>query len=78
MELNDRVCVTLAACGAQILNEKNHRLQKISPHLPWKTDYKEGDDYSDQLWSLLADFQGQYCCGERPPFYNIRGCEDEF
>jgi len=74
MDLNDTVTVTLTAKGAEILNKENEEIAKRVPSYNWKTDYKDGDEYRTQLWSLFGHFGaycyagGQHCFNDLQPY----------
>ena len=45
MELNDTVIVTLTKRGAEILNRKAMRLNRVFKIMLNRDNYKDGDDY---------------------------------
>lgn len=61
MELQDRVTVTLTEHGAKILNkinnEFNDRCKKVKP---FKTDYKEGDLFTSELYDIINTFKDHF------------------
>lgn len=71
MELSDTVLIKLTAFGADILNDINAQMQRHCPDLNWKTDYKAGDYYKTELWSLFNDFGENCCAGSEIVFTNL-------
>lgn len=56
IDLNDTVSVELSEWGATYLNAMNTFNKMISPietYPLYKTNYKAGDIYKDQLWQLI-------------------------
>lgn len=72
MELNNIVTVTLTKRGADILNRKAMRLNRVFKIMLNREDYKEGDDYTGSLWMMFECF-GQAClAGSEAVFTNLR------
>lgn len=67
MKYNDFASVTLTKLGADVLNEDNKRFNIIFKRGE-KTDYKEGDIYSNILWVILEVFSEYYENKDYPPF----------
>ena len=57
IDLNDTVSVELTEWGATYLNAMNTFKNIINPHCHYKTDYKAGDVYKNQLWQLILEFK---------------------
>jgi hypothetical protein len=58
IDLNDTVSVILTKWGATYLNARNmYKNETDTGTLIYKTDYKEGDVYKEQLWKLILDFK---------------------
>lgn len=57
IDLNDTVSVELTEWGATYLNVMNTFKNIINPHCHYKTDYKAGDVYKNQLWQLILEFK---------------------
>lgn len=72
MELQDRVTVTLTEHGAKILNkinkEFNDRCKKVKP---FKTDHKEGDLLTSELYDIINTFKDHFNPGSYVCFTNI-------
>ena len=70
--VNDYVKVELTELGANILNKHNARsnenMAAIGIDLVSKTDYKAGDWYKDQFWSILRLFGDYFILGSEAPF----------
>ena len=71
MELNDTVRVKLTAAGAEIINEEHKTYNSMFSSHHWKDDYKEGDEYSDQLWSLFQIYGKAMSHGSPTYFTNL-------
>ena len=71
MELNDNIQVVLTEFGATFLNTENKKMTKLAPSRNWKTDYKEGDIYTTQLWGLFVIFRDACSLGVKLPFTNL-------
>ena len=72
MELNDTVIVTLTKRGAEILNRKAMRLNRVFKIMLNRDDYKDGDDYKGSLWMIFEEF-GKHCsAGSEAVFTNLR------
>lgn len=58
IDLNDTVTVELTEWGAVYLNALNTYKSEITTGKPiYKTDYKKGDIYRNQLYQLIMDFK---------------------
>ena len=72
--VNDYVKVELTELGANILNKHNARsnenMAAIGIDLVSKTDYKAGDWYKDQFWSILRLFGEHFILWSEAPFVN--------
>lgn len=72
--VNDYVKVELTELGANVLNKHNARsnesMAAIGIDLVSKTDYKAGDWYKDQFWSILRLFGEHFILGSEAPFVN--------
>lgn len=73
MELQDRVTVTLTEHGARKLNEYNKKFNDRIPSAkkPFKTDYKEGDLLTSDLYDIINRFDGEFFIGCNVCFKNI-------
>lgn len=71
MELNDIVQVKLTERGAKIINEQNASLKLTNPSLSFKTDYKKGDIYRNELWEVFRNFGNSCYMGVELPFVNL-------
>lgn len=61
--INNRVEFVLTERGASILNKRAEKLKERFPrHTEHNTDYKEGDIYRNQLWTVMQIFGGS-CIG---------------
>lgn len=57
--MNKTVAVTLTQHGAEILNKSRAATKEGLPEAAqewFKSDYKAGEEYRAQLWSLMQDF----------------------
>lgn len=78
VNLNDSVEVVLTKSGAECLNKcnehKNKPLKLYWCKIPpiYKTDYKEGDVYVDQLWMIIQIFAKEVGLGFDMPFSGIK------
>lgn len=71
IDLNETVTVELTEWGAVYLNALNTYRRKIAIGKPvYKTDYKEGDIYRNQLYQLIMDFKDAIK-SERPKPFNM-------
>jgi len=68
INLNQIATVVLTKEGADRLNEINLRYLNPALFHSLKTDYKEGDIYKAQLWSLFQDFGSMISLGSKVPF----------
>lgn len=70
--VNDYVKVELTQLGADILNRHNARSNEsmtfVGIDLALKVDYKAGDWYKDQFWSILRLFGDYFILGSEAPF----------
>lgn len=58
IDLNDTVNVELTEWGATYLNGMNTFKEMITQQkCHYKTDYKAGDVYKNQLWQLILEFK---------------------
>lgn len=58
IDLNDTVSVELTEWGATYLNATNAFKKITTPQkCHYKTDYKAGDVYKNQLWQLILEFK---------------------
>lgn len=58
IDLNDTVSVELTEWGATYLNATNAFKKIATPQkCHYKTDYKAGDVYKNQLWQLILEFK---------------------
>lgn len=58
IDLNDTVSVELTEWGATYLNETNiFKEITTTQKFHYKTDYKAGDVYKNQLWELILEFK---------------------
>ena len=74
--MNDKVAIVLTANGAKILNahhvKANEVLSKHKIVETYATDYKEGDVFEGQMWSIFECFTGCYWhLGADAPFTRI-------
>lgn len=75
IDLNDTVTVELSEWGATYLNAMNTFNKMISPtecHSLYKTNYKAGDIYKDQLWQLILDFKDGVRIDKEKPFNKLK------
>lgn len=71
IDLNDTVTVELTEWGAIYLNALNTYRRKIATGRQfYRTDYKEGDIYRNQLYQLIMDFKDAIK-SERPKPFNM-------
>ena len=71
IDLNDTVTVELTEWGAVYLNALNTYRSKIATGRQfYRTDYKEGDIYRNQLYQLIMDFKDAIK-SERPKPFNM-------
>lgn len=70
--INDYCSFILTGTGAAILNEHNHQsnlnLEKFGIILKSRTDYKAGDTFKDQFWSVMRLFGPELGLGKEAPF----------
>lgn len=75
IDLNDTVSVELSEWGATYINAINTFNQMIFPtetHPLYKTNYKAGDIYKDQLWQLILDFKDGVRIDKEKPFNKLK------
>lgn len=75
IDLNDTVSVELSEWGATYLNAMNTFKKITSPkecQLLYKTNYKAGDIYKDQLWQLILDFKDGIRYDKEKPFNKLK------
>lgn len=75
IDLNDTVTVELSEWGATYLNAMNTFNKMISPieaHPFYKTNYKAGDIYKDQLGYLILDFKDGVRIDKEKPFNKLK------
>ncbi len=73
IDLNDTVTVELTEWGAVYLNALNTYKSEIDTGNPvYKTDYKEGDIYRDQLYQLIAEFKDGIRLDKPKPFNKLK------
>jgi hypothetical protein len=71
IDLNDTVTVELTEWGAVYLNALNTYKSEIATgNQVYKTDYKKGDIYRNQLYQLIMDFKDGIKF-ERPKPFNM-------
>ena len=71
---NDKVCVLLTITGANILNCLNKKANTgflLRSSVRFRTDYKEGEIYSDKLWHLMKVFGDKCDLGLEVPFIDL-------
>lgn len=68
VNINARVTVKLTERGAKLVNSRNAEFNKTLRTSQCKTDYKAGDEYHSQLWSLMAEFGVAISMGSEVPF----------
>ena len=72
MELQDRVTVVLTQYGANVLNQKNKEFNDMCPKIkPLKTNYKEGDLFTSNLYDIINSFKEEFGVGCHVCFKNI-------
>ena len=69
--INDYCSVILTGTGAAVLNrnnaDSNARFAHLGIQLTCKTDYKKGDTFKDQFWSMFQLFGAHMqLCMEAP------------
>lgn len=74
IKFNDFASVTLTELGAGVLNDENKRFNETFQK-ELKTDYKEGDVYSNILWLILSIFAEYYEGKEHTPFTSLKKME---
>lgn len=73
IDLNDTVTVELTEWGAVYLNALNTYKSEITTGKPiYKTDYKEGDIYRNQLYQLIAEFKDGIRFDKPKPFNKLK------
>ena len=71
LDFNDTVTCILTKDGAELVNKHQRDLQNIHPHGEYKTDYKEGDEYSGQFW-VIVSLLPVFCLGQDVYIKNIK------
>lgn len=73
IDLNDTVTVELTEWGAVYLNALNTYKSEIATGRSfYRTDYKEGDIYRNQLYQLLMDFKDGIKFERPKPFNKLK------
>lgn len=73
IDLNDTVTVELTEWGAVYLNALNTYKSEIATGKPvYKTDYKKGDIYRNQLYQLIMDFKDGIKFERPKPFNKLK------
>ena len=73
INLNDSCFVVLTNVGAEHINQINNKAN-LRFSVDFRVDWKEGDIYRGQLWSLMELFGSSLGLGNPVPFVN---CELE-
>lgn len=71
IDLNDTVTVELTEWGAIYLNARN-TYKNYTEKLSYKSDYKEGDIYRNQLYQLIMDFKDGIRFDKQKPFNKLK------
>lgn len=70
--INDYCSFILTGTGAAILNRHNHhsnlQFEKLGIDLKSRTDYRAGDTFKDQFWSVMQLFGAACGLGKEAPF----------
>lgn len=56
----------------QKMNTFNKMISPIETHPLYKTNYKAGDIYKDQLWQLILDFKDGVRIDKEKPFNKLK------
>lgn len=73
IDLNDNVSIELTEWGATYLNAANiFKNATIPQKYRYKTDYKAGDAYQNQLWQLMLDFKDGIRFDKEKAFKNLK------
>ena len=76
IKLNQYCTVILSQAGADFLNKLNAQCNETrwiySELFQFRTDYKQGEEYSSQLWSVMEKFGQAVSLGVAAPF---EGCK---
>lgn len=73
IDLNDTVTVELTEWGAVYLNALNTYKSEIATgKTVYKTDYKKGDIYRNQLYQLIMDFKDGIKFVRPKPFNKLK------
>jgi len=76
INLNQYCTVTLSQAGADFLNNLNTKCNETKwiygDLFKFRTDYKQGEQYSSQLWAIMEKFGQAVSLGFASPF---EGCE---
>lgn len=78
IDMNDSVSVELTEWSATFLNAVNiFKNATIPQRHQYKTDYKAGDIYQNQLWKLILDFKDGIRFDKEKAFNNLKKVNDE-
>lgn len=70
---NDYVTVVLTGAGADTLNAEGRRFNAQFPSFArWRTDWRMGEQYRGQFWSVCDDFRDHWAAGAAMPFSDMR------
>lgn len=73
IDLNDTVSVELTEWGATYLNATNiFKETTITQRCHYKTDYKAGDVYKNQLWQLILELKDGIRFDKEKPFNRLK------
>lgn len=73
IDLNDTVSVELTEWGATYLNATNiFKEITTTQKCHYKTDYKAGDVYKNQLWELILEFKDGIRFDKEKPFNKLK------
>lgn len=74
ISIQDKVHVKLTSTGAGTLNDLNKKANTgflLRSSVRFRTDYKEGEIFSDQLWHLMKVFGDKCDLGREVPFTDL-------
>lgn len=78
IDLNDTVSVELTEWGATYLNATNiFKGITLTQKCHYKTDYKAGDVYQNQLWQLILEFKDGIRFDKEKPFNKLKKVIDQ-
>ena len=78
IDLNDTVSVELTEWGATYLNATNiFKEITTTQKCHYKTDYKAGDVYKNQLWQLILEFKDGIRFDKEKPFNRLKKVIDQ-